>query len=86
MRSCSAQSYRHRKPFTDQIEFQLINEKVPCDPDFSHFTRVYGMGGDQSKGILTTVIFHQPLISPAIASHKHLTVRHTGRRSTDLTP
>ena len=42
-----------RSPLEETIEFQIVNQNAPCDPDFAHFTRVYGATGDFSKGFWT---------------------------------
>ena len=42
-----------RAPLEETINFQIVNQNAPCDPDFAHFTRVYGATGDFSKGFWT---------------------------------
>jgi len=39
-----------RSPLADIVEIEIVNKNVPCDPDFAHFTRVYGATGDSSQG------------------------------------
>ena len=39
-----------RSPLPDIVEIEVVNKNVPCDPDFAHFTRVYGATGDSSQG------------------------------------
>eukprot|EP00092_Neocalanus_flemingeri_P020693 GFUD01022424.1.p1 GENE.GFUD01022424.1~~GFUD01022424.1.p1 ORF type:complete len:368 (-),score=96.64 GFUD01022424.1:15-1118(-) len=35
-------------PFQPRMEFELLNEKVPCDEEYAFVARVYGLTGDHS--------------------------------------
>lgn len=41
------------KPFQPKLEFELLNEKVPCNVEFAFIVRVFGLTGEESNSVWT---------------------------------